>query len=153
MITPFTEDGIDFEQMGKLLDFQAANGTAAAVIAGTTGEAATLRREEFEKLTTFSAERCAGRMKVIVGVGGNDTAACLDKARFAGRSGDHDRRRAVFRLKLDQLSHSFKVDPIFRKGRDHRRAGALEYGLLQIFILPMKKASERFCPDAFVNHI
>ena len=87
MITPFTEDGIDFERMGKLLDYQAENGIAAVVIAGTTGEAATLRSEEYEALVEFSAARCAGRMKVIAGVGGNDTAVCLQKARFAARAG------------------------------------------------------------------
>ena len=87
MITPFTEDGIDFAQMEKLLDFQAENGTAAVVIAGTTGEAATLKNIEYEALAAYAVEKSAGRMKVIVGVGGNDTAACLRKARFAAAAG------------------------------------------------------------------
>ena len=87
MITPFTEDGIDLERMGHLLDFQAKNGIAAVVIAGTTGEAATLRHEEYKELAEFSVERCAGKMKVILGIGGNDTAACLQKAGFAAEIG------------------------------------------------------------------
>ena len=87
MITPFTEDGIDFGQMETLLDFQAENGTAAVVIAGTTGEAATLKNSEYERLVAFSTAHCAGRMKVIAGVGGNDTAECLRKARFAAGAG------------------------------------------------------------------
>ena len=87
MITPFTNDGIDFERMGKLLDYQAENGTAAVVIAGTTGEAATLSDYEFESLTAFSVRHIAGRMKTVVGVGGNNTEACLKKARFAALAG------------------------------------------------------------------
>ena len=87
MITPFTDDGIDFERMGKLLDLQAENGIAAVVIAGTTGEAATLKSDEYRRIAEYSVERCAGKMKVILGIGGNDTAACLQKARFAAEVG------------------------------------------------------------------
>ena len=87
MITPFTEDGIDFERMGTLLDRQAENGTAAVVIAGTTGEAATLSTREYEALLAYSARKTAGRMKLIAGIGGNDTEACLQKARFASAVG------------------------------------------------------------------
>ena len=87
MITPFTEDGIDFERMGKLLDFQAENGTAAVVIAGTTGEAATLKSGEYEALIAFCVRHIAGRMKTIAGIGGNDTQRCLEKARFAAGAG------------------------------------------------------------------
>ena len=87
MITPFTKDGIDYERMGKLLDFQAENNTAAVVIAGTTGEAATLSDYEFESLTAFSVRHTAGRMKIIVGIGGNNTESCLKKARFAALAG------------------------------------------------------------------
>lgn len=87
MITPFAKDGIDFERMGKLLDFQAENGTAGVVIAGTTGEAATLSDYEFESLTAFSVRHVAGRMKTIIGIGGNNTETCLKKARFAALTG------------------------------------------------------------------
>ncbi len=87
MITPFTEDGIDLERMGKLLEFQAKNCIAAVVIAGTTGEAATLRHDEYQHLAEYAVERCAGKMKVILGIGGNDTAICLQKARLAARVG------------------------------------------------------------------
>lgn len=87
MITPFTEDGIDYERMGKLLDHQAENGTAAVVIAGTTGEGATLRDDEYEKLIALSVQQTAGRMKVIAGIGGNNTDACLRKARYAAQAG------------------------------------------------------------------
>jgi 4-hydroxy-tetrahydrodipicolinate synthase len=87
MITPFTEDGIDYARMGKLLDFQAENGTAAVVIAGTTGEGATLSEQEYEGLTAISARQIAGRMKLIVGIGGNNSDTCQRKAKYARLAG------------------------------------------------------------------
>ena len=87
VITPFSADGIDLEQMGKLLDFQAENGTKAIVVAGTTGENATLEQREYERLVEYCIRRTEGRMKVIVGVGGNNTAHCLEKAKFAQFAG------------------------------------------------------------------
>ena len=87
LITPFTPDGIDLERLKKLLDFQAERGTKAIVLAGTTGEAATLSDREFELLTISGIRHADGRMKIIIGIGGNDTAHCLEKARFAENSG------------------------------------------------------------------
>lgn len=87
LITPFGGEGPDLDRMGRLLDFQAANGTAAVVLAGTTGENATLTQREYERLVEFCAEKLDGRMKLIVGVGGNDTARCVEKARFASAAG------------------------------------------------------------------
>ena len=87
IITPFSDDGIDFERMKKLLDFQRENGTKAIVLAGTTGENATLDLHEYERLVDVSVQYAAGGMKMIVGVGGNDTARCLSKARFAAAAG------------------------------------------------------------------
>ncbi len=83
MITPFAEDGIDFERMKRHLDFQAKNGSNAVVIAGTTGEIATLTDREYELLAVFSVREAAGRMKVILGIGGNNTEKCLENAKFA----------------------------------------------------------------------
>ncbi len=87
IVTPFKAGRIDPERMGKLLDFQAENGTKAIVVAGTTGEAATLEIHEYESLVDLSVAHEVGRMKIIVGVGGNDTARCAEKARFASRTG------------------------------------------------------------------
>ena len=89
LITPFAEggEGPDLGRMGKLLDFQAENGTAAVVLAGTTGENATLTQREYEQLVEFAAGYVDGRMKLIVGIGGNDTARCVEKARFASAAG------------------------------------------------------------------
>jgi 4-hydroxy-tetrahydrodipicolinate synthase len=87
MITPFGADGIDYARMGRLLDFQAENGTKAIVVAGTTGEIATLEAREYERLVDDTVRQTAGRMKVIVGVGGNNTARCVANARLAARCG------------------------------------------------------------------
>lgn len=87
MVTPFCEDGIDFARLKQQIDFQADNGTAAIVIAGTTGEIATLTDREYEALAAFSVRVTAQRMKVILGVGGNNTEKCLENAKFAGLVG------------------------------------------------------------------
>lgn len=87
MITPFHENGIDFERLKQQLDYQAENKTEAIVVAGTTGEIATLNEEEYETLSAFCVRETAGRMKVILGVGGNNTEKCLANARFAERIG------------------------------------------------------------------
>lgn len=87
IITPFASDGIDFDRLGKQLDFQADNGTEAIVVAGTTGENPTLELYEYEKLIDFTATHIAGRMKLIVGIGGNNTIHCVDKAKYAAYCG------------------------------------------------------------------
>ena len=87
IITPFAGDGIDFERLGQQLDFQAAGGIKAIVAAGTTGESPTLSQREYDRLLAFSARHIAGRMKLIAGVGGNDTAECMEKAAMAESAG------------------------------------------------------------------
>ena len=87
LITPFCEDGVDGTRMKQLLDFQRDGGTSAVVVAGTTGEHATLEVHEYEALVDLCVQHCAGGMKVIAGVGGNNTADCLRKALFAQRAG------------------------------------------------------------------
>ena len=87
MITPFTETSIDFKRMGELLDYQEKNGTAAVLIAGTTGENATLEIHEYEQLVDFCVRYLSGRMKVIVGIGGNNTISCLAHAKKAEAAG------------------------------------------------------------------
>ncbi len=83
IVTPFSETGIDYEQLDRQLDLQSENGTAAVVVCGTTGENPTLSSDEFEELIRHTILSCQGRMKVIVGVGSNNTASALRKARTA----------------------------------------------------------------------
>ena len=87
IITPFCADGIDYPALERQLDYQIQNGISAIVVAGTTGENATLEIHEHTQLVDFSVRKCRGKIKVIVGVGGNNTLACLKKARTAEEIG------------------------------------------------------------------
>lgn len=87
LITPFTETGIDYERLKKNLDFQYENGTAAVVICGTTGENAVHSQEEHDELVRLAVNHTAGRMKVIVGIGSNNTLHALRNAENAKASG------------------------------------------------------------------
>ena len=87
IVTPFDEHGIDYERLGKNLDFQYENGTEAIVVCGTTGENATLSNDEHLELVRAAIQKNAGRMKIIVGVGGNNTLAALKKAESARAAG------------------------------------------------------------------
>ena len=87
LITPFTEDGIDFDAFGRLIDWQIDEGINALVIAGTTGEGATLTDEEHRAAISFSVERAAGRVPIIAGTGSNDTAYAIDLSRYACQAG------------------------------------------------------------------
>ena len=87
IITPFSGDGIDFVRLGRQLDHQAAGGTKAIVAAGTTGENATLSQREYDRLLAFTARHISGKMKLIAGIGGNDTVECMEKAAMAESAG------------------------------------------------------------------
>ena len=90
IVTPFTETGIDYERLRKNLDFQYENGTAAVVVCGTTGEAATLTPDEHSELVRATVQAVGGRMKVIAGVGSNNTLSALrhaENAKAAGADG------------------------------------------------------------------
>ena len=83
LITPMTPDGVDYPALGRLIDWQIAEGVNALVIAGTTGEASTLSDEEHRELLRYSAERVAGRIPVIAGTGSNDTAYAISLTKYA----------------------------------------------------------------------
>ena len=87
IITPFNEHGVDYSRLKKNIDFQFENGTSAIVVCGTTGENATLSANEHEELVRFTLKENQGRMKIIVGVGSNNTEKALrnaENAKFAG---------------------------------------------------------------------
>ncbi len=87
IVTPFDEHGIDYERLGKNLAFQYENGTAAVVVCGTTGENATLSNDEYLELVRYTIRENAGRMKIIVGVGSNNTLTALKRAEYARAMG------------------------------------------------------------------
>ncbi len=87
IVTPFYESGINYAKMKELIDFQYANGTSAIVVCGTTGENATLTQYEREELVDFVCRYNDGRMKIIAGVGSNDTQKALKNAKHSLQCG------------------------------------------------------------------
>lgn len=78
IVTPFTQDDkVNFEELGKMIDFQIAGGTDAIIICGTTGESSTLTHEEHDACIKFAVEHTAGRVPVIAGTGSNSTAEAI----------------------------------------------------------------------------
>ena len=87
IVTPLTKDGIDYEQFGRLIDWQIAEGIDAIVTVGTTGEGSTLTDEEHKEAIRFTVERVAGRVPVIAGTGSNDTAYAIELTKYAEAAG------------------------------------------------------------------
>lgn len=84
MITPFTEDGsIDRKGVEKLINYHIENGTDAILLAGTTGESATLSHEEHKELIKMGVEIADGRIPIIAGTGSNSTAEAIDLTKAA----------------------------------------------------------------------
>ena len=119
LITPTNEKGIDFEKLEKLIDFQIKEGINAIIIAGTTGEGATLNDKEHRDLLTFSKEKIRGRVPMVAGVGSNDTNYACELTKFACEIG------------VDGL---LAVTPYYNK--------ATQYGLIQSYTA-IAKASNK----------
>jgi len=83
LITPMTEDGVNFDQLGRLIDWQIEQGINALVICGTTGEGSTLTDEEHKACIKYAVERANHRVPIIAGTGSNDTAYGLQLTRYA----------------------------------------------------------------------
>lgn len=83
LITPLNAEGIDYENFGKLIDWQIEEGIDSLVICGTTGEGSTLTDEEHRDALEFAYKRAAGRVPMIAGTGSNDTAYAIDLTKFA----------------------------------------------------------------------
>jgi 4-hydroxy-tetrahydrodipicolinate synthase len=90
IVTPFTDDGIDFEKLGELIDFQIENKTDCIVICGTTGEASTMPDAEHISAIEYTVKKVDGRIPVIAGTGSNDTKHAIEltkKAEAVGADG------------------------------------------------------------------
>ena len=80
MITPFQSNtSIDYTALEKVIDFVIAGGVEYVVTLGTTGETPTLSKEEKKQIALFTYEKVAGRVPVVVGIGGNNTAELLQE--------------------------------------------------------------------------
>ena len=87
LITPMKNGRIDFDAFGQHIERQICAGINALVVAGTTGESATLTDPEKVALFAYAAERIHGRVPLIAGIGCADTAHTLSMARSACASG------------------------------------------------------------------
>ena len=88
IVTPFTQDDkVNFEELGKMIDFQIAGGTDAIIICGTTGESSTLTHEEHDECIKFAVEHTAGRVPVIAGTGSNCTETAIYLSQEAQKAG------------------------------------------------------------------
>jgi 4-hydroxy-tetrahydrodipicolinate synthase len=87
LVMPFTADGIDEGVLRELVRFHIREGTDALVVNGSTGEATTMSPEEQRRAVEVVAEEAGGRIPVIAGVGGSDTAAVARAARTAREAG------------------------------------------------------------------
>lgn len=83
LVTPLTENGIDFDAFGKLIDWQIDEGISALVIVGTTGEGSTLNDEEHRAAIEYAVKRAKGRVPIIAGTGSNDTAYAVELTKFS----------------------------------------------------------------------
>ena len=87
IITPFSEDFIDFDKLGELVEFQLENNTDAIVVCGTTGEASTQSIPEHLATVEYVIKKVAGRVPVIAGTGSNDTVHAVMMSQNAEKSG------------------------------------------------------------------
>ncbi len=83
IVTPFTDDGVNFEEFRKLLEDQIKNEVAAIIVCGTTGEAATMTLEERKETIKFVVDVVNGRTKVIAGTGSNNTKDAIAMSKYA----------------------------------------------------------------------
>ena len=82
LVTPFDSDGqIDYKALENLIETQVAGGTNYIVALGTTGEPATLSKSEKDALLDFIIAKVAGRLPIVVGCGGNNTADVIAQAK------------------------------------------------------------------------
>ncbi len=76
LVTPFRQDkSIDFEALGRLLEYQIKNSVDYIVVLGTTAETPTLDADEKRQVREYVSQRVAGRVPLVLGVGGNNTMA------------------------------------------------------------------------------
>jgi 4-hydroxy-tetrahydrodipicolinate synthase len=87
LVTPFRNGEIDFDNLRRLVDWHAEQGTDCLSPVGTTGEAPTLDHEEHERVIAAVVEWADGRIKVLPGTGSNSTREAIRLTRFARRAG------------------------------------------------------------------
>jgi len=87
IVTPFTNEGTDYNKLSELIEFQIKEGTDAIVICGTTGEASTMYDDEHMAAIKYTVEKVNGRVPVIAGTGSNYTIHAVDLSKYAQEVG------------------------------------------------------------------
>lgn len=87
LVTPFTEDGVDFPKLRELLEWHIAEGTDAILVCGTTGEASTMPDEEHKEVIRFAVEVVAKRVHLMANTGSNDTKHAIELSQYAEKVG------------------------------------------------------------------
>ena len=85
--TPFTKEGVNFEEFGKLIEFQIQEGVDAIIVCGTTGESSTMTIQERKSTIKYAIDKVAKRIPVIAGTGGNDTKTAIEMSKYAEQIG------------------------------------------------------------------
>lgn len=80
IVTPYNQDGsVDHEALKKIVNFNVENGTNYIVISGTTGESVTITKQEKKEIIKTIKEANANRLPLVLGIGGNNTAAVIEE--------------------------------------------------------------------------
>ena len=87
LVTPFTQDGVDFKKLGELVEYHIENNTDALVVCGTTGEATTMSDEEQLAVIKYVVDKTNKRIPVIAGTGSNNTMHSIYLSQEAARLG------------------------------------------------------------------
>ena len=83
IITPFNENGVNFDEFKKLIEFQIKNNVDSIIVCGTTGEASTMSTEEKKETIEFAVKVANNRVPIIAGTGGNCTKSVIEFTKWA----------------------------------------------------------------------
>jgi len=83
IVTPFTKDGINFEEFGKMIEDQITNGVDSIIVCGTTGESATMTDSERKEVMKFAIEKANKRVPIVLGTGSNCTRSAVELTKYA----------------------------------------------------------------------
>ncbi|MDF2984578.1 MAG: dihydrodipicolinate synthase [Eubacterium sp.] len=87
IVTPFTNEGTDYNKLAELIEYQIKEGTDAIIVAGTTGEASTMYDDEHKSAIKYTVDKVNGRVPVIAGTGSNHTVHAIELSKYAEEAG------------------------------------------------------------------
>lgn len=83
IITPFKDDGVNYDEFKKMIEFQIENGVDSIIVCGTTGEASTMTLDERKETIKFAVDVASKRVPIIAGTGGNCTKSVVEMTKYA----------------------------------------------------------------------